>query len=69
MSISTAEAAAVDTYATVVVQEDDNLWDLASAYNPDRNDIRDIVYAIYDINDLGQGDMLYPGQKILIPVY
>ena len=69
MSFATAEAAAVDTYATIVVQENDNLWDLASEYNPDRNDIRSIVYEIYDINDIGQGEMLHPGQKILIPVY
>ena len=65
---SRAEAAVADSYAQVVIQENDNLWDLASMYNPDRTDIRDIVYEIYDINGIDANN-IQPGQVIFVPVY
>ena len=63
-----AEAAVAETYAQVVIQENDTLWDIAGMYNPDRSDIREIVYEIYDINGIDANN-LQPGQVIFVPVY
>ena len=66
---SDAEAASVRTYAQVVVQDGDNLWNIAEAYNQDANiDIRRVIYEIYDINEIDAAD-IQPGDVIFVPVY
>lgn len=64
-----AEAADIRTYRQVVIQEDDNLWNLVERYNPDANiNIRDAVYDIYEINDIDADD-IHPGDEVFIPIY
>ena len=64
-----AEASDIRTYRQVVIQEDDNLWNLVERYNPDANiNIRDAVYDIYEINDIDADD-IHPGDEIFIPIY
>lgn len=64
-----AEASDIRTYRQVVIQEDDNLWNLVERYNPDANiNVRDAVYDIYEINDIDADD-IQPGDEIFIPVY
>lgn len=64
-----AEATDIRTYRQVVIQENDNLWNLVERYNPDANiNIRDAVYDIYEINDIDADD-IQPGDEIFIPVY
>ena len=65
--IGSAEATGTDSYAEVVIDENDTLWDLASHYNPDGN-IRDIVHEIYDVNGISADD-IQPGMKILVPIH
>lgn len=69
VSAGHAEAAAVNTYAQVTIQEDDTLWGLVERFNPDANiDIQSAVYDICEINDINAGD-IRPGDVIFIPVY
>jgi len=66
---SDAEASAVRTYAQVVIQDGDNLWSIVERYNPDANiDIRDVIYEIYEINDIDADDIM-PGDTIFVPIY
>ena len=67
LSIGAAEAETTDTYAHVIIQENDTLWDIASHYNPDA-DIREVVHDIYDINGITANDVV-PGLAIDVPVY
>ncbi len=69
LSIGNAEAAQADTYAQVVIQEDDTLWDIATAYNPEyRGDVRNLICDIYEINDIGADD-IHPGDIVFVPIY
>jgi hypothetical protein len=64
-----AQATDVRTYRQVVIQEDDNLWNLVERYNPDANiNVRDAVYDIYEINDIDADD-IQPGDTIFVPIY
>ena len=66
---SDAEAAAVNTYAQVTIQDGDNLWSIVEKYNPDANiNIQSAIYDIYEINDIGADDIM-PGQVIFVPIY
>ena len=68
LNAAQAEAAAEQTYAQVVIQENDTLWNIASSYNPERADIREIVHEIYDINNIDANN-IHPGDVIFVPVY
>lgn len=64
-----AQAADIRTYRQVVIQEDDNLWNIVERYNPDANiNVRDAVYDIYEINDIDADD-IQPGDEIFVPIY
>lgn len=66
---SDAEASAIRTYAQVTVQDGDSIWSIVEQYNPDsRIDIRDVVYEVYEINDIEDGCIM-PGDVIFIPIY
>lgn len=67
--ISDAQAATVNSYAQVTIQEGDNLWALVEKYNPDANiDIRSAIYDIYEVNDI-DANSVQPGMTIFVPVY
>ena len=68
-SASHAEAADTTvTYAQVVIQDGDTLWDIAGSYNPEKTDLRPVIHDIYDINGISDGE-IHPGDVLLIPVY
>ncbi len=63
-----AESLTKPVYTEIVVQSGDTLWNLADEFGPDNQDIRKVVYAICQLNDIS-ADSIYPGQMILIPAY
>ncbi|MDO4552710.1 MAG: LysM peptidoglycan-binding domain-containing protein [Bacillota bacterium] len=58
--------AAQTAYVAVEISAGDTLWDLALEYGPENQDVRKIVHAICQQNDIRAGE-IYPGQTILIP--
>lgn len=59
---------ASSTYETTYVKYGDTLWGIASRYVTDKDDIRQLTYAIAEINKLNQNAQIYPGQTLKIPV-
>lgn len=68
LNSSKADASAPVRYEKVVIQENDTLWNIASNYNPEASDVRDIVHAIYDYNNIDANN-LQPGDIVYVPVY
>ena len=68
ISAGRSEAASVNTYAQVVISENDTLWDIACRYNPDYRDIRGIIHEIYEANDMTAADII-PGEVIFVPIH
>lgn len=68
LSAGQAEASAPVRYAKVVIQENDTLWNIASSYNPEQSDIRELVHEIYDFNNIDANN-LQPGDIVYVPVY
>ena len=56
-------------YQMIQVKSGDNLWDLAIAYAPAYSDIRNYVSIIKQINHIRPGDLLIPGETLIIPYY
>ena len=56
------------TYTEIMIVNGDTLWDLAKSFGPDDQDVRKVVHAICEINDIS-ADRIQSGQKILIPQY
>ncbi len=56
-----------DETIKVIVNSGESLWEIASENNPNKDDIRKLVYEIIELNDLENG-MIYAGQELLIPV-
>ncbi|HWI54616.1 MAG TPA: LysM peptidoglycan-binding domain-containing protein [Desulfobacteria bacterium] len=59
------EASGNKTYKTIIVNEGDNLWNLAAKYSPTK-DSRIVVAEIVRINELS-GVSIIPGQVLDIP--
>ena len=55
-------------YTEIVIISGDTLWDLAKEYGPTDQDIRKVVHAICNINNIS-ADKLQSGQTIMIPKY
>ena len=51
----------------VVVNSGESLWEIAGNNNPNKSDIRKLVYEIMEINNLNDGT-IHAGQELLIPV-
>ncbi len=64
-----AEAASIDTFMQVEIQEYDSLWSLAEQYCNVNMDLRDYIDDICDINDIDSNDMLHPGDVLFVPLY
>ncbi len=64
---SQAETIADDTAIVHVVQEGENLWDIARPVaDAHGQDIREVIYLMEVNNNLDQNDTLTPGQKLII---
>lgn len=59
---------ASNTYESFYVQSGDTLWHIAGRYVTDKDDIRELTYAITEINKLNKNAQIYPGQILKIPV-
>ena len=62
-----AAADEVYTTKTVTVYSGDTMWDIASRWTEDGEDVRAVIYRICEANGLASTD-LQPGQKIVVPV-
>lgn len=62
-----AAADEVYTTKTVTVYSGDTMWDIASRWTEDGEDVRAVIYRICEANGLASTD-LHPGQKIIVPV-
>ena len=60
IGIADAQAASADTYAQVLVDENDTLWDIAEEYSDNKMDIRQYVRDICETNDIDINDPLQP---------
>lgn len=62
-------SAADEIYTTrmVTVYSGDTMWDIASRWAEDDEDVRAVIYRICEANGLQNTD-LQPGQKIMVPV-
>ncbi|MEG6584480.1 LysM peptidoglycan-binding domain-containing protein [Dendrosporobacter sp. 1207_IL3150] len=55
-------------YSTVNVSEGDSVWTIAARHVSDKEDIRNLVMAIREVNKLSNNAQIYPGQELKIPV-
>ena len=53
---------------TVVVNNGDSLWDIASRYTGEKEDVREVMYRISRANDLNV-KYVYPGQVLKVPLH
>lgn len=53
-------------YQEVVIQTGDTLWKISQKYKSEREDIRDYVALIQQINKVGS--IIYPGDILLLPI-
>lgn len=62
-----AKGEGVDKYETVIIQNGDTLWNIATKYNNNKyEDLREFVYIIKKENKLF-GDLLVPNNILKIP--
>lgn len=67
VQIATATTIKADTAETHVVQEGENLWDIARPVaDAQGQDIREVVYQLEVNNELDQNCNLKPGQRLII---
>lgn len=50
----------------VTISHGDTLWSIASKFTPNELDIRDVIYAMKDMNNL-ENPTLHPGMQIKVP--
>ncbi|WP_099192053.1 cell division suppressor protein YneA [Tepidibacter mesophilus] len=55
-------------YETVNVMQGDTLWNIAKENIPEKEDIRDYIYMIREVNNLESAN-IHPGDQLLIPIY
>lgn len=60
--------AGADAYKTVYVQPGDTVWKIAANYVTAKEDIREKVFIIRQVNKLNNNAQIYPGQILKIPV-
>lgn len=54
-------------YQNVTVCSGDTMWDIASRWSDDKEDVRQVVYRICEANGLSSKHV-YPGQVLKVPV-
>ncbi|MBP2635926.1 MAG: yneA [Firmicutes bacterium] len=55
------------TYETICVKSGDTVWKIAGQISNDRDDIREKVYLIRQLNNLNNNAQVYPGQVLKVP--
>lgn len=55
------------TYETIYVKSGDTVWKIAGQSSNDRDDIRQKVYLIRQLNNLNNNTEVYPGQVLKVP--
>lgn len=56
-----------ETFEEVLIGSGDTLWQIASEYVGESQDVRELIHQICKINGIS-ADSIYPGQMIRIPV-
>jgi len=56
-----------ENYVNIQVRTGDTVWTIASRHASDKEDIRELVYAIKTINGLNNNALIYTGQTLKIP--
>lgn len=51
-----------------IVEENETLWDIASANTDDNTDVRLVINQIIKMNKLAPNAAISPGQRLIIPV-
>lgn len=51
----------------ITVKSGDTLWDIAAANSSNSVDVREMVHALKDINELGDSGNLEPGSTLKVP--
>ena len=67
MGLNDASSMTKQEYKEITIQYGDTLWNIASQYMPESNDIRRAVYRLCQINEISAHE-LKAGQTLLIPV-
>lgn len=57
-----------NTYETVYVEPGDTVWQIAAKYTTNKEDVRELIYEIRQINKLDNNAKVYPGQALRVPV-
>lgn len=52
----------------VVVHTGDTLWNIASRWADDNEDVREVLYRIQQKNKLSGKAFLQPGQRLIVPI-
>lgn len=55
-------------YTSIYVNTGDSVWSIAEKFVSDKEDIRNLVIAIREVNKLNYNAQIYPGQELKIPV-
>lgn len=66
---SNADAASVNTYKQVTVEDNGTLWAIAEEYCIPTMDVRDFIDEICEVNDISSNDFLQTGDVIFVPLY
>ena len=64
--INETTASVNEDYVSYIVADGDTVWDIAQKLNTNDTDIRKVVFAICQINDITAGD-LQPGMVLTVP--
>lgn len=57
-----------NSFTTIEVKHGDDIWNIAKKYSTEKDDIRELVYAIIELNHLDKNAHIFPGQNIKIPL-
>ena len=66
VSFSNAEKPTA-TYLNIQVHSGDTVWTIASQYASNKEDLRELVFAIKTMNGLNNNAMIYSGQTLRVP--
>ena len=57
-----------DVYDYVTIKTGDDIWSIAKNYVSNKEDIRELISAIHQINNIENSSNIYPGQVVKIPI-